>query len=62
MKFWCVCTKFFDSGVVKVNLFQVEADEKPENRMTENKMCDKYRDYFNTYEEARTWAEQAKRA
>ena len=29
--------------------------------MTENKTCDHYIDYFNTYEEALAWYEQAKR-
>ena len=34
----------------------------PENGMTENKMCDEYVDYFDTYEEAAAWAEQARKA
>lgn len=62
MKYWCVSTKFFDSGRVKVNLYLVEAESKPENGMQESKMCDHYCDYFATYEEAMTWAQQAKEA
>lgn len=62
MKFWGVSTKFFDSGKVKANIFPVEADTKPESTMTENKMCDEYIDYFNSYDEAAAWAEQAKKA
>lgn len=60
MKFWGVSNKYFDSG--KVNIFPVEAETKPENGMTENKMCDEYVDYFDTYEEAAAWAEQAQKA
>ncbi len=52
MTFWHVVTKFFDSGKVKVNLAPIEADCKPENHMSENKTCDEYHDYFDTYEEA----------
>ena len=52
MTFWHVVTKFFDSGKVKVNLAPIEADHKPENHMSENKTCDEYHDYFDTYEEA----------
>lgn len=62
MKFWCVSNKYFDSGKVKVTIFPVEAETKPENRMTENKMCDEYVDYFDTYEEAAAWADQARKA
>lgn len=52
MTFWHVVTKFFDSGKVKVNLAPIEADCKPENHMSENKTCDEYHNYFDTYEEA----------
>lgn len=62
MTYWAVSQKYFDSGKVKVNLFPVEAEEKPEYTQTENKMCDQYIDYFDTYEEAATWAEQARKA
>lgn len=48
-QFWAVSTKYFDSGAVKVNLYPVEAEIKPENGMTENKMCDHYIDYFDAY-------------
>ena len=61
-KFWGVSQKYFDSGKVKANIFPVEAETKPENGMAENKMCDEYVDYFETYEEAAAWAEQARKA
>lgn len=61
-QFWGVSQKYFDSGKVKVNVFPVEADDKPESTQTENKMCDEYIDYFDTHEEALEWAEQAKKA
>lgn len=61
-QFWCVCNKYFDSGRIKTNVFQVEAESKPENACVENRMCDEYRDYFDTYEEARAFAEETKNA
>lgn len=61
-KFWAVSTKYFDSGRVKVNLYSVEAETRPESGMSENKMCDHYIDYFDTYEEALAWYEQSKKA
>lgn len=61
-KFWCVNQKFFDSGYVKVLTYAVEAETKPENGFRENKMCDEYHDYFDTYEEAKAWAKQAEEA
>lgn len=62
MTFWHVVTKFFDSGKVKVNLAPIEADHKPENHMRENKTCDEYHDYFDTYEEAAAYAADARKA
>lgn len=61
-QFWAVNTKFFDSGRVKVTVYPVYADEKPENGSQENRMCDEYIDYFDTQEEASAWAEQARKA
>jgi len=61
-KFWSVSQKYFDNGRVKVNISPVEAETKPESKMTENKMCDEYVDYFDTYEEAAAGAEQARKA
>ena len=61
-QFWGVSQKYFDSGKVKVNIFSAEAETKPENGMTENKMYNEYIDYFDTYEEAAVWAEQARKA
>ena len=62
MKYWLVTTKFFDSGRVKVNIASVEAECKPADGMRENAMCDEYYDYFETYEEAAAWAQQARMA
>ncbi len=62
MKYWLVVTKFFDSGQVKVNIAPVEAESKPADGMQENAMCDEYHDYFETYEEAAAWAQQAREA
>lgn len=61
-QYWGVSTKFFDSGKVKTNIFPVEATAKPESTMEENRMCDEYRDFFDTFEEATAWADQARRA
>lgn len=62
MSFWCVNQKYFDSGYVKVLAYEVKADRKPENGMRENNLCDEYRDYFDTYEEAAAFAKQAREA
>lgn len=51
-QYWGVSTKFFDSGKVKANIFPVEAATKPESMKEENLMCDEYRDFFDTFEEA----------
>lgn len=61
-QYWGVCTKFFDSGKVKANIFPVEAATKPESMKEENLMCDEYRDFFDTFEEAAAWANQVHRA
>lgn len=61
-QYWGVSTKFFDSGKVKTNIFPVEAAAKPESTMEENRMRDEYRDFFDTFEEATAWADQARRA
>lgn len=59
--YWCVSTKFFDSGSVKAVMYQVEAEEKPKNCRVENLMCDEYHDYFDTYEEARRFWKNVQR-
>lgn len=61
-KFWCVTTKFFDSGRVKPTINLVDAEKKPENDFVENRMCDEYYDYFDSYEEARKFYDNAKKA
>lgn len=54
-KFYCVVSKFFDSGAVKAITFAIQADEKPQNGQVENNLCDEYRDYFDTYEDAKKY-------
>ena len=61
-KFWCVSTKFFDSGKVKAVMYKVETEEKPKNSMVENMLCDEYHDYFDTYEEAKEYYDNAQNA
>lgn len=60
--FYCVTTRFFDSGRVKAIMYQIEANEKPQNTMVENNLCDQYNDYFDTYEEAYKFWEEAQTA
>lgn len=52
MKFWAVSRKYFDSGAVKVNVFRVTAEAKPESGLQDNSLCEHYVDYFDTYREA----------
>ena len=61
-EFWCVVSRYFDSGKVKTMCFSVEATEKPENSSVENRLCDEYRDYFDTYEEAKEYERDCWRA
>ena len=61
-KFWCVSTKYFDSGKVKSIMYQIESEEKPKDGMVENRMCDEYHDYFDNYEDAKKWWEDAQKA
>lgn len=60
--YYCVSTKFFDSGRVKAVMYPIQAESKPENRMSENRMCDEYLDYFDTYTEARQYWTDAQNA
>ncbi len=61
-KYYCVDQRYFDSGRVKVLVYDVKAEERPKNAMVENNLCDQYRDYFDTYEEAREFAKQCEKA
>ena len=62
MKYWCVSTKFFDSGKVKAVMYEVEANEKPKNSNVENSICDEYHDYFESYDEAKQFWREAQTA
>lgn len=61
-KYWCVKSKFFDGGTVRAWIYEVKAQEKPQNEQVENKICDEYRDYFDTYEEAKKFVEEVENA
>lgn len=60
--YWKVVSKFFDSGRIKCNIGRIEAESKPENTMQENKTCDEYHDFFDTYDEAAAYARQTRQA
>ena len=57
--FWGVKQWYFDNGKVEVDVFSLEAEAKPNSRITEQVSYDEYIDYFDNYEEAAAWAEQA---
>lgn len=61
-KFYCVISKFFDSGHVRAMITIVLAEKKPENQMVENKFCDEYHDYFDTYQEAKLYQHDCENA
>lgn len=58
MKFWCVNQKFFDSGKAKVCIYSVEAESKPKDEVRENNLFDEYCDYFDSYSDAKTFANE----
>lgn len=61
--YWCVTTSVDDRGRVIANITNtVEAVCKPENSSTSTKRKDIYNDWFESFEEAQTFAEEAKRA
>lgn len=62
MTYYGVTTKFFDDGKVSAFLFEVEADEKPENTYDSLNKCDIYHDYFETLAEAESYRDDAYRA
>lgn len=57
--YWCVTTKFFDNGFVKAAMCEVVAEQKPLNKKVENILCDEYTDYFESYEDARKFYNEA---
>lgn len=61
-KYYGVNTKFYDNGKVKVHIFEVEANKKPENVCEEKTCYDEYLDYFATRKEAERYAEDSRRA
>lgn len=61
-KFYCVVSKFFDGGGVKAVLFDILAEKKPINGQVENRLCDEYHDYFDTYDEAKAYQQDCYKA
>lgn len=59
MKFYGATTKFYDNGMVKAFMYDIEADEKPKSTFKETKICDVYNDFFETYEEAKEYIDDA---
>ena len=57
MKFWYVKHKYFDGGSMRTIVNDIEANEKPEDGKTDNKMCEEWVNYFSTYEEAKKFSE-----
>jgi hypothetical protein len=61
--YWCVKTSVDDNGRVVANITNtIEAVSKPENSFTITKRRDIYNDWFESYEEAQEFVEEAKRA
>lgn len=63
MKFYGVTTKFYDNGGIKSFMYDIEAERKPKSTFKETKICDVYNDFFfETYEEAKEFVDDAYRA
>ncbi len=59
LTYWCCKTKVFDDGTARAVVFPLEAEGKPKNTMVETKLCDVYHDYFENFEDAKRFAEDA---
>lgn len=59
MKYYGVRTKFYNNGKVKAEVFEVNAEQKPQADYTETNVCDIYQDYFDTKNEADEFARMA---
>lgn len=55
-----VITRFFDNGKVEVEIL-TESEYKGQPACTETTHCDEYCDCFGSYEEAKKFADQAKK-
>ena len=61
--FFCVVSTVHDNGLVTATIVDsVEADEKPENHCTEKLDRDIYQDWFDSWEQAMQFVEDARRA
>lgn len=58
--FWCVNYKYFDSGYVKILIYDVKAEVKPEDRQVNNKLCTEYENFFDSFDEANLFADELK--
>lgn len=56
--FWCVNHKHFDSRYVKILIYDVKTEVKPKDRQVNNKMCDEYENFFDSFEEANLFADE----
>lgn len=62
-KYWCVMTSIDDRGRIISNITNtVEAASKPENRSTSTSRKDIYSDWFDSYESAKAFVEESKKA
>lgn len=58
--YFCVASRFYDDGSVKAGVCSITADNLPESDFIETRHYDLYLDYFETPEEAYTFAEYAR--
>ena len=61
-EYWSVMTTFDDKGKVKAYVGSTLAAQKPESTSENLKSCDRYTDWFDTENEARAFAAEAKNA
>lgn len=62
-KFYCVCTRVFDSGRIDCNIVDtVQAEEKPAQSFRSTIRCDTYVDYFDSLEAAQAFVEETRSA
>ena len=56
--FWCVNRKYFDGGYVKILIYDVKAEAKPEDMQVNNKLCTEYENFFDSFDEANLFADE----
>ncbi|MBO6267125.1 MAG: hypothetical protein J6M06_02710 [Synergistaceae bacterium] len=60
--FWCVNSKFLVSGKVRISVYPIDAEVKPERITEPGATCVTCYDYFDTNKEAWAFAEKVKKA